>query len=135
MVWCFFVRCIRVNRILHLGWRCAYPAYGVLSLLYRGEPGSSCRMVSLRSLSDLRVGCRFGTGWLQISRFHPPTFILFPLSESQITRSFPPSTATCAPVVLPVSGLTKSRAIIATSRLVTVFLSTLFCLYCSTLKP
>jgi hypothetical protein len=130
MVWCFFVRCIRVNRILHLGWRCAYPAYGVLSLLYRGELGSSCRMVSLRSLSDLRVGCRLA------AFIRPPlSFILFPLSESQITRSFPPSTATCAPVVLPVSGLTKSRAIIATSRLVTVFLSTLFCLYCSTLKP
>src|SRR5205085_218859 len=53
----------------------------------------------------------------------------------QITRSLPPSTGTCAPVVLANSGPHISAASSATSRLVISTPKTLFFLYCSTLNP
>src|SRR5258708_12346314 len=52
-----------------------------------------------------------------------------------MTRSLPPSTGTCAPVVLEKSGPHISAASSATSRLVTSVRSTLLVLYASTVMP
>ena len=52
-----------------------------------------------------------------------------------ITRSLPPSTGTCAPVVLAKSGPHISAASSATSWLVTSTCRTLLVLYCSTVRP
>src|SRR5580700_9829956 len=56
-------------------------------------------------------------------------------TAAYITRSLPPSTGICAPVVFANAAPHSSAASSATSRLVTSTRSTLFFRYCSTLIP
>ena len=60
-------------------------------------------------------------------RFVIPS-VIWRAQRAQITRSLPPSTGSCAPVVVAKSGPHISAAISATSRLRTSAPSTLFVL-------
>src|SRR5258705_3685424 len=60
---------------------------------------------------------------------------LRPKISHQMTRSLPPSTGICAPVVFANKGPHNSAASAATSRLVTSVFRTLLRLYCSTVRP